>query len=79
MIDIDDVLLYRIGDRGCAAPPPKEGDLPAVTAVKAFVMTCLHRRALDPQFESEMKRWLDGYTPEDLKREIGSKNAPRLN
>lgn len=66
MIDLDDVLLYRIAEGACASPKPKEGDDPALTSVKAFVMTCLHRRNLDPDFELEMKNWLNDHTMEQL-------------
>lgn len=66
MISMDDVLLYRVGENGCASPRPKEGDEPALTAIKAFIMTCLHRRNMDPDFEHEMKEWLDSHTPEQL-------------
>lgn len=72
MIDIDDVLLYRVTDGACASPKPKEGDDPQLTAIKAFVMTCLHRRNMEPEFEGEMKRWLDQYTEEQLASGTGT-------
>lgn len=64
-VPIEDVILYRVGE-GCASPKPKEGDDPQVTALKAFVMTCLHRRNIDPEFEATMREWLDGQSFEGL-------------
>jgi hypothetical protein len=65
-VPIEDVLLYRVGTEGCASPKPKDGDDPGLTALKAFVMTCLHRRNIDEGFEHEMKDWLDRHSFDDL-------------
>jgi len=66
VVKIEDVVLYRVSETAFSSPRPKEGDAENMTAVKAFVMTCLHRRNTDENFEREMFEWIGEHPISDL-------------
>ena len=71
-INSDDIILYRLTNEACASPRPKPGDDPSLTALKVFVMACLHRRNMDPDFDRDMRNWLDTHTEEELASASGT-------
>ena len=65
-VNIDDVVLYRVEGTNFSAPIPKDDEDNHMVAIKAFVMTCLHRRNVDPKFDHDMKAWLEAHSSEEL-------------
>ncbi len=75
-VSLDDVLVFRVGDRHCKIAPPRHGEPVEITALKNFMMACLHRRNLDDEFEDDMKNWINSYTFDEFKDAVEKRSPP---
>ncbi len=55
----DEILVVMNDSDHIRVMRPTEQDSVAVVSTKMFLLTCLHRRNLDDDFDKEMLDWLD--------------------
>jgi hypothetical protein len=71
-----DVIVHRVDETHVLVTPPEPGDDQFVVEMKMFLLACLHRRNIDPNFDDQMKEWLMSYSKEEFDQAVKSTTTP---
>jgi hypothetical protein len=74
----NDVLVYKIDEDHCQVLPPPDGEAIGMSNTRLFLLACLHKRALDPAFEEDLRLWISSYEPEEFRKAVASSTKHRM-
>lgn len=74
--DLAEPVVYMVDESHCKITPPSDTDSEVVKQMKLFLLACMHRRNLDPDFETDMRLWLGSYDPEEFRKAVESNSHP---
>ncbi len=67
----DDILAVMMDDTHVRIIPPQESDTDDVKVIKLFMLACLTRRVMDPNFNKDMADWFATITEEEYREHHG--------
>jgi hypothetical protein len=63
---MEDILAVMMDAQHVRIIPPQEKDSDDVKVLKLFMLACLARRNMDPDFNTDMADWFASITEEDF-------------